>query len=518
MLSLLVAFSMYLPVVQANSVDEGNQLIEVKDAIQGVSALMLENGVVSEWEAIGLAKAGVPVPPSYLSEFESNLKGQVLDKTGTGSLKVTDVERLAIAAAAIGVDARNADGNGFSLIDKIHTSEHWTWENTDSIIYQGNNGIIFALIALDSKGYSVPDNAKWTREKLVAELLKYQKDDGSWSLSTSTTAATSFDITAMALTSLAPYTDNSVVKDAVNKAVAFLSNAQGLSGGFSEEFVGGISSEATSQVIIGLTSNGIDPRSEQFTKNGINLIDHLLSFKADDGGFKHTSNEIISNGMATEQALQGLVAFDLFVEDKGRLYEFGQETLPEPEPTPEKPESIQAPKHVETTFENGKLQIYIKDEITGVFKPVRVENSQTMGGYFIVKIRANKDDEVGNVSAIKLPPGENKIVIIEDDAPYSYMQSQDDKDAKTSPTHEWKVHFSQPFLNEASNLAKVTVQDASGNNVEIERSLSDDEKTVMITPNNPYNEGELYYLTIANAKSANGKTLTTSVRKIFIIN
>ncbi|WP_342514308.1 S-layer homology domain-containing protein [Sporosarcina sp. FSL K6-1522] len=303
----------------------------VQLAIQSASELMIQKGVVSEWQAIGLARAGIEVPASYNNYFKENLNSQVITKVGSGRLKITDVERLAIAAAALGLDARNVDGQGFSLIDKIHTSEHWTWENTDSILYQGNNGIIFALIALDSKAFAVPEDAKWTRDKLVAELLKNQKTDGSWSLQASTSGSTSIDITAMALTALAPYHHKSDVKNAIDKAAAFISTAQGPTGGFNEVFVGGISSEATSQVIIGLTANNIDPRGERFTKNGTDLIDHLLSFKADDGGFKHIMDEKTSNGMANEQALQALVAFDLFTKGEGRLYDFGKEVQPDPE-------------------------------------------------------------------------------------------------------------------------------------------------------------------------------------------
>lgn len=45
------------------------------------------------------------------------------------------------------------------------------------------------------------------------------------------------------------------------------------------EFVGGITSEAASQVIIGLSANGIDPTNEEFVKNENSLISHLLSYQ-----------------------------------------------------------------------------------------------------------------------------------------------------------------------------------------------------------------------------------------------
>lgn len=294
---------------------------EVKTAINGAVARIAQMGVNSEWEAIGLAKAEKAVPASYVTKFDEHLHDQVISKSGNGRMKITDVERLTLAAVAIGRNPLDIDGQGFNLIDKIYNSEK-ARNGEDSLTFQGNNGIIFALIALDAGNFDVPEDARWTREKLVAELLSNQKSDGSWSLMTTTLGGSSFDITAMALISLAPYNEQPEVANAVDKAVNYLSNAQGPTGGFNEDFVGGISSEATSQVIIGLTANGIDPRSEQFTKNNINLMDHLLSFKAEDGGFKHTIDDATSNQMATEQALQALIAFDLLMNDGGRLYDF----------------------------------------------------------------------------------------------------------------------------------------------------------------------------------------------------
>lgn len=328
----------------------------VNSAISKASAQMLAGPIDSEWQAIGLVKAGKKVPASYTKEFYEHLQDQVISRSGKGRMKITDVQRLTMAAAAIGIDPMNADGKGFNLIDKIVNSEkHMT--GADSLTFQGNNGIIFALIALDTRDYQVPSNSKWTREKLVAELLKYQKDDGSWSLATSKEGSTSYDITAMALIGIAPYTDQPEVRKAMDRAVKFLADAQGPTGGFNEAFVGGISSEATSQVIIGLTANQIDPRIPMFTKNGINLIDHLLSFQTSDGGFQHTAGDSRSNAMATEQALQALVAFDLFTKGKGVLYNFKDVPVlpapkPDPEPTPDpdpKPEPNPVPQFTDIT-------------------------------------------------------------------------------------------------------------------------------------------------------------------------
>lgn len=305
---------------------------QISASIKDTQQKLLKDGVKSDWEAIGLFQSGLNVPKSYVKTFHEQVQDQIISKSGKGRMKITDVERLIMTAGVLGIDPTDVDEKGFNLLDKIYNSEpRITGE--DSLTFQGNNGVIFALIALDSKNFEIPKDAKWTREKLVAQLLKTQKDDGSWSLETSKDGSTSIDITAMALTALAPYRKQLEVKKAIDDSVAFLSKTQGSTGGFEESFVGGVTSEATAQVIIGLTANGIDPRSEQFTKGQTNLIDHLLSFKSSDGGFKHVVDDKTSNAIATEQALQALVAYDLFIKGKGSLYNFGQVAI-QPVPTP----------------------------------------------------------------------------------------------------------------------------------------------------------------------------------------
>ncbi len=293
-----------------NEYDLGKHIDKTADYI-------ISKGVNSEWEAIGLARAGKTVPNSYHDVFYNNVKNQVDDALVFGRAKITDIERLAISAVAIGKDPR--DVKGTNLIEYLYDSP--MRGATDSMTLQGNNGPIFALIALNSNDFSEPFESKWNREKLVDELLNNQNEDGSWSLNPSF-ANPSVDITAMAIIGLAPYKNQEKVKTAIEGAINYLSSVQNDEGGFTEAFVGGTSSEATAQTIIGLTAYGMDPTDKKFTKNGNNLIDHLLSFHNEDGGFAHTLDFPSSNAMATEQALQGLVAYDLFLNDEGRLYEF----------------------------------------------------------------------------------------------------------------------------------------------------------------------------------------------------
>src|SRR5699024_1023829 len=158
--------------------------------------------------------------------------------------------------AAVAIDKDPTDINGTNLIEYLYDSP--MRGETDSMLIQGNNGPIFALIALDSLDFPEPEESKWNREKLIQELIQNQNDDGSWSLNPSYPNP-SIDVTAMAIIGLSPYKDQPDVNEAIEGAIEYLSSVQNDKGGFTESFVGGTSSEATSQTIIGLTAYGMDP-------------------------------------------------------------------------------------------------------------------------------------------------------------------------------------------------------------------------------------------------------------------
>lgn len=292
--------------------------IDVQEAIDLASDYILDKGVTSEWEAIGIAQAGKEISRNYYHIFKQNVEDQITKALKSGRIKITDIERLAMASTVIGEDPRNVFGH--NLIELIYNSpDHLS--GADTMTFQGNNGPIFALIALDTLNFEVPENARWTRQDLIDELLNNQNEDGSWHLS-DLFESPSIDITAMAMIALSKYKDQPEVDTALTKTVNYLSSVQTDNGGFDGgSVVGGVTSEAASQAIIGLTAYGIDPTSELFTKDK-NLIEHLLAYQNKDGGFSHTLGDSRSNDMATEQALQGLVAYHYFVTEKGPLYDF----------------------------------------------------------------------------------------------------------------------------------------------------------------------------------------------------
>lgn len=261
----------------------------------------------SEWLVIALARSGRDVPDSYYDSVVKavqSAKGQLSDK------KSTEYARTILALTAIGKDP--ADVGGYDLLAGL--------ADMDDVTYQGINGAIFALLALDSGKYDVPAAAEGgtqvTRDGLVAYILAQQLSDGGWALSGSSADP---DVTAMALQALAPYrTGDETVDAAVDKGVQLLSDMQLSDGGYSSWST--LNSESCAQVLIALATLGIDPVSDsRFVKNGLTVLDALLAY-AVSGGFRHTVDGE-ADAIATEQALCALTAYARLLDGKTALYD-----------------------------------------------------------------------------------------------------------------------------------------------------------------------------------------------------
>ena len=265
-----------------------------------------------EWAVIGLSRAGLlsdAAAQSYEQAAEDYVK-----QAGSVRLhhaKSTENSRTILGLTAAGYNAANVAGVDLTagLTDMAYLRA------------QGTNGPIWALIALDCHGYDIPRCAdgeeQTTREGLVAEILSYQCSDGGWALMGD---ESDVDMTAMALTSLAPYQEETDVKAAVEQALTWLSNAQQDDGGFMSW--GTANSESCAQVIVALTALGIDPAADsRFVKNGASPLDGLCAFACEGGGFRHSDEQMESDGMATEQGFYALAAYDRFRQGQTRLFD-----------------------------------------------------------------------------------------------------------------------------------------------------------------------------------------------------
>jgi prenyltransferase beta subunit len=273
------------------SASPASNTVTIDDAIEDAASYLLAQNAISDWDAYALGKAGKTVPASYIQDVTLQLQ-----RAGGQYSLVTDYARIALGVTGAGQDARNI--GGYNLIEKIY--------NNDRMEQQGNNGVIYSLWALDSGRYSVPDHAKWTKHKLVQYLLNQQnKADGGWCCAFG--GGSSIDLTAAALTALVPYKAEPQVQDAVAAAVKWLSSMQLSNGGYSEPGAGE-NAETAAQVIIALSGHGINPASESFTKQNGNLLQALMRYRNNDGGFAHLLGTSSSAG-TTNQALLALAAF-----------------------------------------------------------------------------------------------------------------------------------------------------------------------------------------------------------------
>ncbi len=271
-----------------------------------------------EWAVLGLARSGYSVPASYYKDYYEKVEKYVSERKGVlHEKKYTEYSRLIVAVSAIGADARNVAG--YDLTKALG--------DYDKTIWQGLNGPIWALIALDSRNYPMPENkeakTQATRQMYVDRILACQLSDGGWSLTGGTAAQSAGDsssdpdITGMALQALAKYTDQPKVAKAVDAALACMSKKQDASGGFSSWSTS--NSESCAQMIVALCELGVSLDDARFTKNGNTLLDNLLSFYLPSKGFEHIKSSG-SNQMATEQAFYALVAASRLENGKNSLY------------------------------------------------------------------------------------------------------------------------------------------------------------------------------------------------------
>lgn len=229
--------------------------------------------------------------------------------------KSTDNSRLIVALSSIGKDA-TAVGD-WNLVE-AYSANGFNW-----IKKQGINGAIWALIALDSNDYETTDTT--IRQQCIDFILGKQLEDGGWTLSGNVSDP---DITGMTLQALYNYRDQETVAIACSEAITCLSEMQLDNGGM--PYGGSETSESAAQVIVALTTWGINPDTDsRFVKNNKSVVDALLAHYVDaEAMFEHQAGAG-SNAMATDQACYALVAYNRFMNSKTALYDMSDVTFDE---------------------------------------------------------------------------------------------------------------------------------------------------------------------------------------------
>ena len=315
-MGLMLAFALLLSLMPAAFASAEKQTVEraAKDTAQYLVNTVKHPAIGTvggEWTVLGLARMGYAVPQGYYQGYYQRVENAVRGCEGVlASRKYTEYSRVIVGLTAIGADARSV--GGYDLTKPLGDFEKTVW--------QGLNGPIWALIALDSGKYPMPINedakVQATRQMYIDHILAAEEPGGGWSLSVSGTADP--DITGMALQALAKYQDQKPVREATERALLQMSKMQDGQGGFST--YGDKTVESTAQILVALCELGIPLEDPRFVKNGNSVLDDLMTYYRPGKGFVHMANGSGSSLMATEQGFYALVAAQRAAEGRSSLY------------------------------------------------------------------------------------------------------------------------------------------------------------------------------------------------------
>lgn len=304
------------PAIQQAVLPETEPLTPLEETaalLQNATPSPTVNHVGGEWLILGLARADLDVDPAYYEQYYKNVEDYLTQCGGVlHERKYSEYSRVILALTAIGKDPTNVAG--YDLTKPL--------SNFDQTCFQGINGPMFALIALDSHGYELPTAdegiTQATKDMYIGLLLEKQLENGGWCL---TGDQMETDMTAMALQALSNHCDREDVAQAVERGVEALVQAMNADGSFATN--DGTSSESVSQVIVALSELGISLNDERFVRDGRTLMDRLMDYHMADGGFCHLIGEE-TNQMATEQAFYAMVAVQRLEEGKSALYDMNE--------------------------------------------------------------------------------------------------------------------------------------------------------------------------------------------------
>ncbi|MGN0149842.1 MAG: hypothetical protein ACI4C7_06295 [Clostridia bacterium] len=215
-----------------------------------------------------------------------------------------------LALQACGIDARSFNNRDYVAEGTYHKGnitgvENWSW----------------ALIALDSGRYEVPEWAYDTREDMVKYIMANQNEDGSFGSGAASTA--------LAIIALEDYTyDDKVytyVSDVTGEdrsTTAIEASTLGLEYLSQEQSDWGdyYDLKSTALTLIALDYMDIDAeKDERFIKDGKTVIDGLMEYREGDGGFSNELNG--SDSTATTYAICAITSHLRHIQSKGNLFD-----------------------------------------------------------------------------------------------------------------------------------------------------------------------------------------------------
>lgn len=285
-----------------------------------------------DWELmnLGFAECKTPVTPGEALPYGLNIYDHIFAINPT---KMTDYGRVIMMLTALGINASNLDSYGDGMPFKDSKGKVVTNLVEELYKFSGSytiNGPIFALIALDMGNYTVPKDAKWTREKLVETILAHPYGSDGFDV----------DMVAMLMQSLYPYINDPTygarVKAKMQEGYDIIlgyktaPGVNSMGSDYSFYSWGTTNSESAAQVICAMCAMGVDIGTDpnfgsystgDYTKDqGVipYWLTHFLVTKADGSigsGFGHADTGF--NKMATYESMYALQWYLNFYENGG---------------------------------------------------------------------------------------------------------------------------------------------------------------------------------------------------------
>ena len=227
-----------------------------------------DGSIYTDWAAIAFAADSGTIPHS-LRNYELNFVPSLSS--------ATDYERHAMALEALGINPYT--GTGTNYIQKIINYFDGAQIGDPNLI----NDDIFAIFPLVKAGYSPSDSII---QKVVANIISKQNQDGSWT--------GGVDMTAAAIQALELANSLSGASAAIAKAESYLLNEQQSNGGFGSD-------DSTSWALQAIAALGQSGTS--WIDNNNDPLDYLYSLQQNDGGIGNSSENLAARVWSTEFAI-----------------------------------------------------------------------------------------------------------------------------------------------------------------------------------------------------------------------
>ena len=236
----------------------------------------------------------------------------------TTNVAMTNIDRKIMTLTARGIDCSKLSqyNNGEPFIDAKGNKV----DDLAAVLYNYSggytiNGPIFALNALDMGNYTIPENAVWTREKLLETILNHKYLSDGFGL----------DMVTMLMQSIAPYQNDPVygerVKAKLWEGFDIVMDSFGtdpFDNPFGVQWGGVYTSEGASQIICAFSAMGVDVHTDVRLNNGKDsVLTSFLNYADFDEGYFAHSNTTPKNAMATYQGCYATQWYLGFLEGGG---------------------------------------------------------------------------------------------------------------------------------------------------------------------------------------------------------